>query len=639
MAELGYDTAVVDEMGATPAALGNRIAAAVLAFGAADGSNEENGYSNVFYEAVNPYLFPGFAGNPYLADPNRWQPLSLDFFVDQAGNVFPLGSPPFLSPEWGSVTPFALRPTDLTIYQRDGDPYWVYHDPGPPPQFLGTGDAEYKAGFEQVLEWSHLLDPADGTLLDIGPGARGNNTLGTNDGAGHPSNPSTGSAYAPNIALAGDYYRVLAEFWADGPDSETPPGQWFVLANYVSDHPALVKKFGGEGDVLHPLQWDVTLYLALGGAMHDAAVSAWGAKGWYDYIRPISAIRMLADLGQRTDPGQLSYHPDGIELVAGRVEVVTAASTAPGQRHAHLGAENIGKIAARAWRGPDYISDPETTTAGVGWILVEDWWPYQRPTFVTPPFAAYVSGHSTFSRAGAQVLTAFTGDAFFPSGFGEFIAPADEFLVFEDGPSVDVTLQWATYFDAADECSLSRIYGGIHPRADDIPGRLAGDQIGQDAFEQVRLLHAASYEQIEGAIEIRRAKIFTKTPGSGRIDIRGTLFTGISSPDDALNIFTGLRVNVSDGLMVDESYEFSPDKCNARANGGIVCLSEDRATKVTFKPERDGGERAFKIAMKKRTLPATVAGPIELLLRDAVAERTGTAATCVNKVTKVICRE
>ena len=237
------------------------------------------------------------------------------------------------------------------------------------------------------------------------------------------------------------------------------------------------------------------------------------------------------------------------------------------------------------------------------------------------------------------MLTAFTGDAFFPSGFGEFIAPADEFLVFEDGPSVDVTLQWATYFDAADECSLSRIYGGIHPRADDIPGRLAGDQIGQDAFEQVRLLHAASYEQIEGAIEIRRAKIFTKTPGSGRIDIRGTLFTGISSPDDALNIFTGLRVNVSDGLMVDESYEFSPDKCNARANGGIVCLSEDRATKVTFKPERDGGERAFKIAMKKRTLPATVAGPIELLLRDAVAERTGTAATCVNKVTKVICRE
>ena len=310
MAELGYDTAVVDEMGATPAALGNRIAAAVLAFGAADGSNEENGYSNVFYEAVNPYLFPGFAGNPYLADPNRWQPLSLDFFVDQAGNVFPLGSPPFLSPEWGSVTPFALRPTDLTIYQRDGDPYWVYHDPGPPPQFLGTGDAEYKAGFEQVLEWSHLLDPADGTLLDIGPGARGNNTLGTNDGAGHPSNPSTGSAYAPNIALAGDYYRVLAEFWADGPDSETPPGHWFVLANYVSDHPALVKKFGGEGDVLHPLQWDVTLYLALGGAMHDAAVSAWGAKGWYDYIRPI--------FGDSNARGPRAAHRPGPTIVSSR---------------------------------------------------------------------------------------------------------------------------------------------------------------------------------------------------------------------------------------------------------------------------------------------------------------------------------
>ena len=65
-----------------------------------------------------------------------------------------------------------------------------------------------------------------------------------------------------------------------------------------------------------------------------------------------------------------------------------------------------------------------------------------------------------------------TGDEFFPGGLGKFIAKKQEFLVFEDGPSVDMTLEWATYRDASDQCSLSRIWGGIDPPADDVSGRL-----------------------------------------------------------------------------------------------------------------------------------------------------------------------
>ena len=119
--------------------------------------------------------------------------------------------------------------------------------------------------------------------------------------------------------------------------------------------------------------------------------------------------------------------------------------------------------------------------AGVGWIRAARWWPYQRPTFVTPPFAGYISGHSTFSRAASEVMTQITGSAFFPGGIGEFFCPKNEFLVFEDGPSVDVTLQWATYYDASDQTSLSRIWGGIHPPADDLPGRVIGEEIGDEA--------------------------------------------------------------------------------------------------------------------------------------------------------------
>ena len=94
-----------------------------------------------------------------------------------------------------------------------------------------------------------------------------------------------------------------------------------------------------------------------------------------------------------------------------------------------------------------------------------------------------MSGHSTYSRSAAELLTYITGDEYFPGGIGEFVAKANEFLVFEEGPSVDITLQWATYRDASDQTSLSRIWGGIHPPADDIPGRFIGQLVASDTFE------------------------------------------------------------------------------------------------------------------------------------------------------------
>ncbi len=219
MDALGFDRELISTQGSSPAALGNRIAQYVIAFGLTDNANEQGDYENQFYRPMNEALLPAFPGNPRIEDPDRWQPLALEFFVDQAGRVIAGGSPDFLGPEWGAVTPFSLRDKDLTVYQRDGFDYLIYHDPGPPPYLGSNRAAEYKAGFEQVAIWSGYLDPEDGAEIDISPGARGNNTLGTNDGQGHDLNPVTGQPYAPNRVPAGDYYRVLAEFWADGPDS------------------------------------------------------------------------------------------------------------------------------------------------------------------------------------------------------------------------------------------------------------------------------------------------------------------------------------------------------------------------------------------------------------------------------------
>ncbi len=279
-----------------------------------------------------------------------------------------------------------------------------------------------------------------------------------------------------------DFGRALAEFWADGPDSETPPGHWNTLANEVSDTLDPDLRIGGVGEPVDRLEWDVKLYLAINGAAHDAAVAAWGAKGHYDYIRPISMIRYMGGLGQSTDPDGPAYHPDGLPLTDDLVEVVTAATTAPGERHESL-AGHEGEIAVRAWVGtPD---NPETDIAGVGWIRAVEWVPYQKPSFVTPAFAGYVSGHSTFSRAAAQVLAGFTGSEFFPGGLGEWTIPAGS-LEFEAGPAIDITLQWATYADAADQAGISRLYGGIHVRADDLPGRVIGAAIGDDAWAKAR---------------------------------------------------------------------------------------------------------------------------------------------------------
>jgi PAP2 superfamily len=469
MASMCYRTDYVSAAGNSPAALGNRIAATVIEFGGDDGAHEDERYANASYMPANDPLVVAESGTT-MRDPNAWQPLSLGKQLSQNGLPIPGKIQTFIGSHWGSVTPFALEPSS------NGVPI----DPGPPPRL---GDVETDAAFKQaaldVLRYSSELDPTDGVVVDIGPASFGDSSLGTNDGDGYEVNPITGAPYEPNPTLRADYVRSIAEYWADGPTSETPPGHWNLLANEVADAPGFERRFRGEGPEVDSLQWDVTTYFALNGALHDAAIAAWGLKAHYDSVRPISMIRYLGGNGQSTDPNGPAYDPDGLPLEPGLVEVITQESSAPGERHADL-AEHIGEIAVRSWRGSP--AHPETETSGVDWILAVDWVPYQRPTFVTPAFAGYISGHSTFSRAGAVVLSSITGSPYFPGGLHESTTPRGT-LLHEEGPTVDVRLQSATYFDAADQAGISRLYGGIHIPADDVTGRIVGATCGTQAWE------------------------------------------------------------------------------------------------------------------------------------------------------------
>lgn len=517
-AGLGFDRNNLSADPATPAGLGNAVFATLTAYVAEDGARQNFAYVDAppaegGYQSVNLPLGIAIPGT-LAVDVNRWQPLAISDATTQNG--IPVDSiQKFVGAQWLTVRPFALT--------RD-DPRQPWIDPGPPPRLGTVTTDEFRDNVVAVLRHSSELTPDDGVAIDYSPGSFGNNSLGTNDGSGRPSNPFTGQPYAPNLLKRGDFARVLAEFWADGPTSETPPGHWNTLANYVTDSGLLDKRIGGTGPVVDDLEWDVKLYFALNSAEHDAACAAWSLKRYYDGWRPIEAIRFMGQSGQCSDPTAPRYHTNGLPLVPDLIELSTTDTVTEGGRHFGFPA---GSLLVKSW--PGQPGNPTTQHSGVHWIRPEIWMPFQKKTFVTPAFPGYVSGHSTFSRAAAEVLTAFTGSAFFPGGMGTFTAAKNSYLSFELGPSENVQLQWATYFDASDQSGISRIWGGIHPPADDFTGRRIGAQVGQRAWALARQYFDGTVRQLAAPMSLERLAdggLIVRCP-----TVRGQSYRLQSTPD------------------------------------------------------------------------------------------------------------
>jgi hypothetical protein len=82
-------------------------------------------------------------------------------------------------------------------------------------------------------------------------------------------------------AALDDRKKTIAEYWANGPRSETPPGHWNIFAQIVSEK------------YQYSLEQDVVMYMTLGNAMMDASIVCWDCKRFYDSVRPITAVRSL----------------------------------------------------------------------------------------------------------------------------------------------------------------------------------------------------------------------------------------------------------------------------------------------------------------------------------------------------------
>jgi LysM repeat protein len=401
----GYTAVNALEDVASAPSIGYMAAAAVLAGRENDGSNAANNYADMttenypeLYQPLNsadPTASNALSGPDY--DPNHWQPLRVPtgLVTDEYGQPMADQAIPesfndqvFLTPHWGDVMPFALL---------SGDQF----RPSAPPQY-GSADP-YVDGLGREMTNDEAFRLQVGEIAGISAGLT-------------------------------DRQKVIAEYWADGPRSETPPGHWNALAHGISERDHL------------GIDEDVKLYFALNAAVLDAGIAAWDAKRAYDYVRPISAIRHL-------------YAGEMIE----------------------------------AWAGPD---------RGTALIPAENWRPYQQATFVTPPFGEYVSGHSTFSAAAAEVLTRFSGSNIFydgetvlyyedfnqdgiPDMLGQHIVPVGGNM-FEGSPAKVIVLQWPTFQDASAEAGVSRRFGGIHFQDSDLRGREMGKEIGAQAYEMAK---------------------------------------------------------------------------------------------------------------------------------------------------------
>ncbi len=162
-------------------------------------------------------------GAPY-SDYTGYAPVNTPDMINDPARWQPLrigaNTQKFLTPHWREVTPYALKRASQ-------------FRPAPPEPFPSYG---YTEQAKQVVSYGAVLN---------------------------------------------DEQKVIAEYWADGPSSELPPGHWALFAQFVSRRDS------------NTIDQDAKMFFAMTNAIFDASIVSWEAKRFYDYVRPVTAINFL----------------------------------------------------------------------------------------------------------------------------------------------------------------------------------------------------------------------------------------------------------------------------------------------------------------------------------------------------------
>ena len=475
--ELGYDPADAVAGTGTAAGVGTLAAQNVFAARVDDGSNAENGFDDTSgYTPVNsadPTTGRAPGGEDF--DPNHWQPLRVptgsltdefgvpisddndpDSFVDQIA----------LTPHWGGVDPFALTSGDQ--FRPDAPPQLgdmsVYIDG---TGAVTTNDQAYRDQIEEVLNVSATLTTQQ---------------------------------------------KVIAELWADGPRTESPPGHWNQIAQDIALR---------EG---HGIDEDAKMFFALNAAVFDAGIATWEAKYAYDYIRPQSAIRDL-------------YFDQTVAAWGG---VNQGRQDILGQEWQPY--QNVTFVTPPF---PEFVSGHSTFSMAAANTIA---------AFVGSD--AYYDGTSlsNYDLDGVEGIDL----------LGQYVTDELTFEDFGDGPPI--VLQWETLTEAALEAGASRIFGGIHIQDGNLRGLEVGEQVADNA--QVRweaLFTRGGDDSIEtdsaGGLTIAGAGDDTVTGNSGDDMIEG------GSGNDSLIGGDGDDTATYAGDLDDHSIVVSANSVTVSDNG------------------------------------------------------------------------
>jgi len=228
-----------------------------------------------------------------------------------------------------------------------------------------------------------------------------------------------------------DAHKIQAEFWAGSPYTISPPGMfmWLLKQYFVA-----YNVYNRSTFIYSALDMAIQLF--------EVGRMVWGIKLQYQEARPIQDIRRI------------------------------------------YATQRLG-----SWNTTRDLSGNLLPAADISGCL---WMPYQVLNFVTPPFPDFVSGHSSYSKIFALVMTDWFGPTipstppvlmtnlnkfspmFLPTDtqpFGTFVVPAGRSEI-QPGlvPAAPVFITFTTWAAMAESAGISRQWGGIHAQSAHVGG-------------------------------------------------------------------------------------------------------------------------------------------------------------------------